>query len=242
MTLTNLKLAFGAIVIAGATAALVVQHQAQARLHDQNESLQQQLGQLQSDNDTLSNQLAAADSSRSTSQQQFNELLKLRSQVGLLQRQVAELGKLRAENERLQALRQNSSSQPAGLSPEAQEQKMARQKVDDAKQCLLGMRLFAADNQQQCPTNFDQITYPTDTNVLSEIANTFDFVYQGTVTNIASPGDIIVLREKQSWPTVDGTWSKVYGFADGHVEIHTVPDGNFNDWENQHIIPPAPSP
>jgi prepilin-type processing-associated H-X9-DG protein len=38
----------------------------------------------------------------------------------------------------------------------------------------------------------------------------------------------------------DGTWQKTYGFADGHAEIHTEPDGNFDDWESQHIIPPPP--
>jgi prepilin-type processing-associated H-X9-DG protein len=33
-------------------------------------------------------------------------------------------------------------------------------------------------------------------------------------------------------------WAKAYGFADGHAEIHSAADGNFADWEAQHIVAP----
>jgi hypothetical protein len=42
MTATQLKLAIGALVIAGATTAIIIHHQAQARLREQNQSTQQQ--------------------------------------------------------------------------------------------------------------------------------------------------------------------------------------------------------
>ena len=46
MTMTNLKLGIGTLVVAGATTALVVQHQAQIKLREENQSLRQHLGQL----------------------------------------------------------------------------------------------------------------------------------------------------------------------------------------------------
>ena len=54
MTLTQLKLGISALVVAGATTALVVQHQAQIKLHEENQSLRQQMAKLQTENERLS--------------------------------------------------------------------------------------------------------------------------------------------------------------------------------------------
>jgi len=67
MTLTQLKLGISALVVAGATTALVVQHQAQIKLHEKNESLTQQITQLKVDNENLSNRFATAGGSKSLS-------------------------------------------------------------------------------------------------------------------------------------------------------------------------------
>jgi prepilin-type processing-associated H-X9-DG protein len=50
-----------------------------------------------------------------------------------------------------------------------------------------------------------------------------------------------VLKEKQAWQTPDGKWVKTYGFADGHAEIHTEPNGNFDDYEKDRMVPPPPN-
>ena len=84
MTLTQLKLGVTALAVAGATTALVVQHQAQTKLREENESLTQQIAQLQTDNKNVSNRLAAIGDSKSLSDEQLNELLKLRGEVGQL--------------------------------------------------------------------------------------------------------------------------------------------------------------
>ena len=60
MTARQFKLAISALAVAGATTALVVQHQALGKLREQNRSLQQQIAQLQSDNAGLSRREAAA--------------------------------------------------------------------------------------------------------------------------------------------------------------------------------------
>src|SRR6185369_9939950 len=87
MTATKIKLAVSALVIAGAATAFVIQHQAQDKLHGENAVLEQQIAQLQTDNESLSNRLAVAANSKSLSDEQFNELLKLRGEVTRLRQQ-----------------------------------------------------------------------------------------------------------------------------------------------------------
>jgi RNA polymerase sigma factor (sigma-70 family) len=87
MTATKLKLAFNALVVAGAVTAFVIQHQMQNKLRADNESLRQQITQLQTENESLSNQLATAGNSKSLSDEQFTELLRLRGEVTLLRQQ-----------------------------------------------------------------------------------------------------------------------------------------------------------
>src|ERR1019366_904574 len=88
MTATKLKLGISALVVAGAATAFVVQHQAQEKLRAENESLTQQIAQLQADNENFSNRLANAVDSKKLPDEQFNELLKWRGEVGVLQWQV----------------------------------------------------------------------------------------------------------------------------------------------------------
>ena len=113
MTMTKLKLGLSALVIAGATTALVVQHQTQTRLRAENESLMQQLAQLKTGNESLSNRLAATGNSKSLSDEQFNELLRLRGEVGVLRGQTDELRKL--AQARQSPERQNLSAANASL-------------------------------------------------------------------------------------------------------------------------------
>ena len=87
MTATKLKIGIGALVVVGAATALVVQHQGQEKLRADNESLVQQLAQIQADNESLSNHLAVAANPKSLSDEQFNELLKLRGEVTRLRQQ-----------------------------------------------------------------------------------------------------------------------------------------------------------
>ena len=73
---------------------------------------------------------------------------------------------------------------------------------------------------------------------MKQIETNFDMLYQGSITNIANPSTTIVLKEKQAWQALNGKWMKTYGFADGHAEVQTKPNGNFDDWESQHTISP----
>ena len=65
----------------------------------------------------------------------------------------------------------------------------------------------------------------------------FDVVYKGPLNQSQDPGRTIVIRERQAEQRTDGTYTRIYGFGDGHVEIHKTPDGNFEDWERERMVP-----
>ncbi len=88
-----------AVVIASAVIPLVVQHEAQSRLRHQDSALRQQadqLAQLTAENERVFNLLALAKSRRSLPNDQSRELLRLRSQVGSVSREVRDLARLTA--------------------------------------------------------------------------------------------------------------------------------------------------
>ncbi len=108
-TATKLKFALSATIVAGAVTAFVVQQQNQAKLRGDNESLQQQIAQLQTNNASLSNRIAAIGDASQLPTDQFNELLKLRGEVGVLRRQLDEAtGKNRASQNAVKAINTNS--------------------------------------------------------------------------------------------------------------------------------------
>jgi RNA polymerase sigma factor (sigma-70 family) len=95
MALTKLKSGIiGAIVVAGVVTPLAIQHTAHAKLRDQNEALRRQtdqLAKLHGENERLSNLLARAEGSQTLPSDQFNEMLRLRGEIGRLQTTVREL-------------------------------------------------------------------------------------------------------------------------------------------------------
>jgi prepilin-type processing-associated H-X9-DG protein len=97
--------------------------------------------------------------------------------------------------------------------------------------------MYADANQQQFPPTIADAA-PYFKEGLEPIEMNFEIVYVGSITNITNAAGTVVLREKHASQTLEGKWRKTYGFADGHAEIRTEPDGNFDDWESQHIIPP----
>jgi RNA polymerase sigma factor (sigma-70 family) len=232
MTMTKLKFAVSALVVAGAATALVVQHQTQNKLCDKNADLQQQIAQLQIDSEGFSNRLAAAGDAKKISDEQFNELLKLRGEVGVLRRQLDEAGKLSEENQRLReaATKLQSSNTSLEMASAAARFKVNEiQVVNTLKQLGLGERIYAAANGDQYATNFDQMANELGGLYNSPLLTNIDFVNVGTV-NEQSPW-MILFRERQARQAADGTWHRVYGLADGSVQTASSPDGSFNAWE-----------
>jgi RNA polymerase sigma factor (sigma-70 family) len=240
MTATQLKLGVTALAAAGVITAWAVQHQTQTRLRAENESLQQQIIQLETNNGSLSNRLATVGDSKSLTDEQMNELLKLRSEVGMLRQRTNELGKLRASPAPATSIQQQPEVEE--VDSHAEQEKTALFKMNNVKQSVMGMIMYANANQDQFPTNFDQAAPYLGGNLNSVRSNLsqLEIVYQGSWKNITNPRSTIVVRENQPW-LYNREWVKVYGFADGHSELHVEPDGDFGAWEQQHLAFPLPN-
>jgi predicted RNase H-like nuclease (RuvC/YqgF family) len=115
------------LLLAAYASWLLMRQQSLVALEQQAREVTGQLAQLAAENERLSNQVAQTTGSPSASQDQMNELLRLRSEVGRLRRQTNEIQRLREENTRLEAQaasnqassqpRQNSGANPAGYWP-----------------------------------------------------------------------------------------------------------------------------
>ena len=244
MTLTKLKLGLSALVVAGATTALVIQYQAREKLRAENESLHQQIVQLKTDNESLSNRLAAAGDSKSLSDEQFNELLRLRSVVGLPHQQ------LNMSNSDLPQVNFSirppiSHSTPANPMAAVRFHLDSENMMSAAKTINFGFGIYAQGHNGQFPTNFNQFKgdkyFPTNFPYLPDIRvgiglADFEIVTAGLV-NAKTP-DEILFREHKARQSPDGKWERIYGMADGSVVLQTSEDGNFDAWEKQHMVPP----
>ena len=233
MIATKLKLAFSAIAVAGATAAFVHQQQAQNKLRAQNDSLQQQVAQLQIDNENASNSLAEMGGAQKLSADQFNELLGLRGEVGRLRQQAQQLPKLWNENQQLlEAVTQLQASNRRAASddPLAKFTANQTQVVKVMKEAGLAERIFAGDNSNQYAGSFDQMTNELGDLYTNPILNDIEFVNVG----IASPAQdvsMIMFRERTPRQSPNGAWYRAYGLVDGSVQIVSSPIANFNEYE-----------
>ena len=161
MTISKLKLGISVLVVTGATTAFVVQHQVQTKLREENESLTQRLARLQTDNESLSNH--ATQTNKPTSpNDQFDELLRLRGEVGMLRQQTNELAKFRQENRKLLS-QVAAQSEPTNL-VSAEDQFTLRQThaVDAMTTLLNAIKNYAAKHDGQYPESFDQLTASGD--------------------------------------------------------------------------------
>src|ERR1039458_2313602 len=108
----------GAAALSGVAIWLAAGHQARLRLGEENRALRRQLDQMDgliADNDWLSNLVAQASGSQALTDDQLNELLRLRGEAGVLREQRKELEILREENRRVRAaLESRLKAQSAG--------------------------------------------------------------------------------------------------------------------------------
>lgn len=239
MTMTKLNLGISALVVAGVATALVVQHQNQQFLRAENGLLRQRMAQLETDNEVFSNKLAGTGNSKQFTDDQLSELLKLRGEVGTLRSQAAQLGNVRAENQRLRA-RASAPTPSAQISPEDQFKLQEWHTVDTMKYAGLAMRIYSSDHHDTLVTNFDQITATRiyDTNRPGSIAlEGLEFINVGLLSY--DHPEMIMFREKNPRQTLDGKWVREYGLVDGSVQTIYSDNGNFDDYEKQHSPPPA---
>jgi hypothetical protein len=102
MTTLQKSLIAATVVAVSVATPVLIQHQSQVKLRNENAALRQQVEQLSgltAENERLSNLLAGANSAAASNQ--ASDLLRLRGEVGLLRQRTNELAKLRDENRRL---------------------------------------------------------------------------------------------------------------------------------------------
>ena len=117
-----------------------------------------------------------------------------------------------------------------------------------AKMLGLDMRLYAGDHDNQFPTNTRSLYKLADdygqTNLLQNIPP-LEFINVGlTKLNSQNQPDhpsMVLVRERLARQAPDGTWTRIYGFADGSVQIATSYDGNFDAWVKANTYSPPPS-
>jgi RNA polymerase sigma factor (sigma-70 family) len=235
MTATKLKLGISALIVAGAATAIVIQHQVQEKLRADNEALAQQLVQLQTDNESLSNRLAGVEDSKKLPENPNNELLRLRGEVGVLRRQIDEtIQKGQIAEQKLATF----------LSAQAQFKTHQDNSINAMKEVGLAMRVYSNDNGGQFPTNLLQLTGElgpwTNSWTIGGIDLWgFDFANAGAVS-LDHP-NMVALRERLARQAPDGTWQRIYGFADGSVQTATSYDGSFDAWEKVNTYSPPPN-
>jgi len=232
MTMSRIKLVLGILAITGAAILILLQYQTQQKLRAENESLRQQIAQLKNDSQP------APVASEKPSGEDLNELLRLRGQVSALRSQTNQIARLQQQNQQLKdslATATQTQQQSAAQAEEqrAQERAYGIVQINTAKMSVLGMILYANDNADQFPTNFNVASAYLATPAVSTNLDKFEIVYRGPMSNLANPASAIVVRSIQPW-TSNGKWAKAYGFADAHAEVHTDPNGNFDEWEQQH--------
>jgi hypothetical protein len=185
MNMTKLKLSLGALVLVGASTALIVQHQAQEKLRMANEALTQQIAQLKADNESLASLAAQAKKPASPPSEQPDELLRLRGEVGLLRQQTNELGRILQENRKL--LSQVAAQTESTNSVSAEDHFILRQthSVDAMATLLTAVEKYAANHNGQYPASFDQLTASGDLGATNFAGNLglddFEFTKDGTV-------------------------------------------------------------
>jgi RNA polymerase sigma factor (sigma-70 family) len=233
----------GAVVLIGAAATVVVQHQAQAALRAQDESLRQQsveLARQQAENERLAGLTQPGGPRANT----LGDLASLRSEVASLRQQTNSLAASLEEKRRLRARNApQPDTSPAALEATEADRQWAIGGMNYTKQWLLAFLLFANENREAFPVSFEEAQTFLPKAALAETNFTtgqFEILYHGPITNVASPALTVVLRQKQPRGNYDGKWSRTYGFADGHCEVASSPDGNYDAWEKRHIVAPPP--
>jgi type II secretory pathway component PulJ len=118
----NITSLIGIASVIGLSAWVVLEHQKQVGLRRERQALEQrleQMAQLVSSNEQLSNLLAQANSRRSLTDDQSRELLRLRGQIGVLRQQTSDVETVREQNRQAHATLESTLKNSAALKPAA---------------------------------------------------------------------------------------------------------------------------
>ena len=104
-------------------------------------------------------------------------------------------------------------------------------RVNSAKLAGLACFVFAKDHRGQWPENFAQLTKEPAN--LRDMDSNWEFVSSGNEYHFKDPSQTVLFREKQSRPSPDGKFIKLYALADGSVQTVASPDEDFTGMEKK---------
>jgi hypothetical protein len=243
--MTKLKtFSLASLGLAGVAASLMILHASLVKFRERDALVRQQdqqLAALNAEHQRLTD--LAARTNVAPLDDHTAELARLRSEAEALKRQTNDLGR------RMEASRASRSSQPAPVpeshTPEYWEQlhQRAMVKAADARNLATAFIFYAGDHQNQCPSSFDQVaSYLAKKEWSLSGSNQFEILYEGSFGKLQGvpPGEVAVVRDRQTWAGPDGKVMRVYGMGDGSGQI-VGSDDNFQTWEAQHVIAPPKS-
>jgi hypothetical protein len=247
MTKVNIGV-ISALLVAGVTTPLILDHQARTRLRLENQSLLSQLQEqaaLREENERLSERLALLFAKPLKAPQEQSELMKLRSEVTMLRRETLEQ---KAElDSKAKSSAGAARNDQADTNQDPVDMKFgpgAGLRMRNGKTWGLVLEQYVLENQH-LPINLAQMTNLIlgvrlfgDMKNLTALIDHFELIDNVPANSTSNPSHpAIVMREKEPWQTLDGNWAKTYVFADGSTLIHTEPDANFEKWEATQVSP-----
>jgi len=239
IAMTTVQKTIVAITLATLAGAAVYEASRAAQLRKQNQTLEQQQAPLveqiqrlqKTPNDPASSLASLREENAQLKSNQI-DLLKLRGEVGALQREANDA------DQRAKAAEQKLSNT---LSSASVFKEHERATINAAKQIGLAVYVFAGDQNNQCPTNLVQLKHELGDSFTIGGVDIFAFEYIKPGAGLADHPNAILLRERIARQTVDGRWERIYALADGSVQTAISNDGNFETWEKVNTYSPPPS-
>ncbi|MBL9174314.1 MAG: sigma-70 family RNA polymerase sigma factor [Verrucomicrobiales bacterium] len=117
-------------------------------------------------------------------------------------------------------------------------------KLNESKNWVLACMQYADAHGDRYPDSLGEASEFLDAASVASGDNgdRYELVYHGSLAEVSNPSRVIVLREKEPFQNFGRPgFSRTYGFLDGHAEIHSQDDGNFEAWESERTaVPRAP--
>ncbi len=136
-------------------------------------------------------------------------------------------------------VRETNDHEVVATSKQIASQEAARQRLNESRQVVLAMLMYADAHQGRFPANEEEMAPYFNQGNTAQFMTNFDILYTGPNSAITNPPNTIVLEDKQSTQTSENSWIKCYAFADGHSEIHRETNNDFSAFEAQHAAPAA---
>ncbi|MDB6037660.1 MAG: hypothetical protein JWM99_1501 [Verrucomicrobiales bacterium] len=232
MATTKLKTTIAAIIAAGAVAIATHEHQKVKTLETRVTTAELQI---------LNPPPDASQKAPSNDEMELNQLRSEHSELMRLRAEVAALRKNQGPPV-IAPPRSKQDDEPSDPVKEANKT-IALALMNYVAGCGIAIMLTAGETGGLLPTSFAEAAkhYPAQAApVMSAFdPDKFEIVFTGSLNDV--PPQTIIVREKSAFPNGDQTgFLRTYLFADGHSEIHSSPDGHFEDWERSRMAQVSP--